>query len=822
MNSLEITNVGSPIASADAELIVGGGAAVDFVVTNTFRMWSNNQVTGGDDVRFYLRESGTEMFVGNFVFLRENSANLTEMLFRMHEDTYFEVTNDFELYHLDNVASETYVEFRLADDNVGSPTDEAPMLLVNGNFTALMNRTGGSGNINMHIRELSTLEVMGDMTLRIEDAPANPNIWLFLADLTSRTVPGADNLTYTFCELIVHGTLRYEIPFLTPSGDADHPDIRADIRGNASVTVGNLEMYHLNGNGELSSNNLQDNDLIFYENASLTILGDLRFVSDIDNLSINNLLELNNDSRCLIEGDIIMRAGSDDMENKIYCTDNSLLELKGVLDRDTDGPGLASSYLTEGRLEFDTNSTLKISGDDPMVTQTIPWPHCFKIVNLIIDNTSGNEVLLEGSLRIEGTLTMLNGIVSTSEFRNVSLWTCGSYDAQPPHQIRFASSFGGYTDAVSNLGSSASFIRGMVRVDDRNGGASTINLPLGTVFDGVPYSAPVTLEFFNSTNIAAFFEYKRGEAIPNNTNLSGSIDKVSELEYWEVGRSSGGAWASGEDFSGTVTLHWSDACASGIEDVTLMLGAYLDNNNTLFTTLDDVWIDPAVVRFGEQCDINDLDSETGYVSFSVPDIANRTRALIFASTNEADNPLPVEACCFTLSRSVDGVMLTWDTYYEFEADSFIIYRSEDGVSFDRIAGLKANGDSRSQLSYSYVDRALSYSTVYYQLTELDIYGNEHFIDLKSIKVGDIPTEKILLYPNPVQNNQLTVLAPAINEEVQWDIYNANGVSVREAVSSFTVSQGKIHIEFNLLPGVYFLKMYHADGVHLEKFMNYSR
>ncbi|TZF85696.1 T9SS type A sorting domain-containing protein (plasmid) [Pedobacter sp. BS3] len=84
--------------------------------------------------------------------------------------------------------------------------------------------------------------------------------------------------------------------------------------------------------------------------------------------------------------------------------------------------------------------------------------------------------------------------------------------------------------------------------------------------------------------------------------------------------------------------------------------------------------------------------------------------------------LPVSLASFTGASTKNAVKLNWSTYSEHNNSRFELYKSADGVSFNKIATINGAGNSNSRLFYSYTDYSLSSGSVYYELKQVDLNG----------------------------------------------------------------------------------------------------
>lgn len=85
--------------------------------------------------------------------------------------------------------------------------------------------------------------------------------------------------------------------------------------------------------------------------------------------------------------------------------------------------------------------------------------------------------------------------------------------------------------------------------------------------------------------------------------------------------------------------------------------------------------------------------------------------------------LPVSLVSFNGTEKNYGVELNWTTATEKNNSHFELYKSADGVSFEKFATVAGNGNSNSTKYYHYTDRSPYAGTNYYQLKQVDYNGN---------------------------------------------------------------------------------------------------
>ena len=109
--------------------------------------------------------------------------------------------------------------------------------------------------------------------------------------------------------------------------------------------------------------------------------------------------------------------------------------------------------------------------------------------------------------------------------------------------------------------------------------------------------------------------------------------------------------------------------------------------------------------------------------------------------------LPVELVDFSARPQGQEVALRWVTASELNNDYFVVERTLDGVSFERVAKVKGAGNSNSVLSYKATDHSPYKGTSFYRLKQVDYDGKSVTSSLVSINF-EATEPTLAIYPNP--------------------------------------------------------------------------
>lgn len=141
------------------------------------------------------------------------------------------------------------------------------------------------------------------------------------------------------------------------------------------------------------------------------------------------------------------------------------------------------------------------------------------------------------------------------------------------------------------------------------------------------------------------------------------------------------------------------------------------------------------------------------------------------------SPLPVELVAFDASLAERKVLLSWQTASEFNSSHFDVQRSDDGQNWSTIGTVAANGSSQVTIDYSLVDPAPLTGVSYYRLKQVDLNGDFHLSDTRSIN-NSPKVNQVKVYPNPADNGSVTILSDEPISSLL--VYNALGKVVFDA------------------------------------------
>ena len=299
-----------------------------------------------------------------------------------------------------------------------------------------------------------------------------------------------------------------------------------------------------------------------------------------------------------------------------------------------------------------------------------------------------------------------------------------------------------------------------------------------------------------------------------------------------------------------VTILWPDATVGGPGN-TLNISVFSSNLGWTFTKQGDIYCENDVCyqKFLSQTNsiVQDIGNEpisvftifvdhstVGNSTFEVsqfppPGIISGQLAINNAILGTLGLPgpgtsafLPIEISSFqVIKRELDGI-LNWVTESEQNSSHFDLLRSLDGLSWERIAQVEAQGYSTETKDYNFIDEGigrLAQNFVYYRLKSVDRDQSYKYSDIKKINFGEDKDTHFTLYPNPTNETiHISLLDTKYKGDVELEIYDNTGKLVYQASQEIeSLINYPINLRKNVLDaGMYHITLKGGDNFLLDK------
>ncbi len=206
-----------------------------------------------------------------------------------------------------------------------------------------------------------------------------------------------------------------------------------------------------------------------------------------------------------------------------------------------------------------------------------------------------------------------------------------------------------------------------------------------------------------------------------------------------------------------------------------------------------------------------------YILGVATEIDGRTNVVTLPSTVGLGGVLPVKMIDYKIKTRNEDVELTWTTSQEINNDKYDIYRSLDGINFNRIGSVKGKGNSQNENSYRFVDNPKTSGDIYYYVKQIDLDGTQNDYSILKVSFSTIKTE-FTTYPNPSVggNFSLDIDEYILEANPQLQIFDRMG---QKLVDRKLNDSSSLNIS-NLTSGLYIVKITSGSTVITHQHMVY--
>jgi len=176
--------------------------------------------------------------------------------------------------------------------------------------------------------------------------------------------------------------------------------------------------------------------------------------------------------------------------------------------------------------------------------------------------------------------------------------------------------------------------------------------------------------------------------------------------------------------------------------------------------------------------------------------------------------LPVELLFFKARATTSQVELSWATASELNSDYFQIEKSSDGLSYETLLQVSAQGNSTSRVDYETYDEKPKIGKSYYRLKEIDVDGKE--IIYQVVLVDFTGVRNTSVYPNPLRNGESITLELNFVPEypMEVSVFDLSGKTMERQM----LTKSSITMPVQLSTGMYILKVISPEYNSTSKFV----
>ena len=412
--------------------------------------------------------------------------------------------------------------------------------------------------------------------------------------------------------------------------------------------------------------------------------------------------------------------------------------------------------------------------------QTISGTGAVNFNNLTVNKSSGN-LILSSTTNVGSTLTMTKGNIVNSQ-----PLVLGSSSASP-----------------GTLSHSSGVITGEFRKYFANQTGSTF-FPIGTSSNmrdvTVNFtSAPGSNQYLTASYVAGTPTLQDGSdytGLPLTTDDGQLIQNYSEDGYWVINPTGDDYNSTINSASYTIDLHCKNLTVqpSDVSKVRIIKSAGSNtagSHHASWTGLTNQ------STSGSASDFTVTGTSTGF-SF-------------FGAGSDDGNALPVELVSFSGACNDGVVELIWETASEYNSSHFDVENSRDGITWDVVKTIEAEGFSTELIVYNYNDINAHGGDNYYRLTQVDIDGTSKTYDVINVSCSQTTSGYFSIFPNPSSGSfQVMLNNSDIVGQAEMNIVDTKGnrvfmksIDVKTGINMFVINE-------NLAPGIYYVSIKNGD------------
>jgi hypothetical protein len=158
------------------------------------------------------------------------------------------------------------------------------------------------------------------------------------------------------------------------------------------------------------------------------------------------------------------------------------------------------------------------------------------------------------------------------------------------------------------------------------------------------------------------------------------------------------------------------------------------------------------------------------------------------------------------------ISLEWQTASEINNSHFLVEKSHDGITFERIVKIPAVGNLNSLTNYSFEDKTPYQGNSFYRLNQYDTDGSFCYSDIRSVVYGSGFIE-LNVYPNPFSGKFNIQLSSDVNSDnLVFEIYRSDGLFIH----SYKLTNNNTEIKNLKMEAGYYFYVLKSENNFLKK------
>ena len=189
------------------------------------------------------------------------------------------------------------------------------------------------------------------------------------------------------------------------------------------------------------------------------------------------------------------------------------------------------------------------------------------------------------------------------------------------------------------------------------------------------------------------------------------------------------------------------------------------------------------------------------------------QTLTMTNSTRSSSPLPIHLSDFTAAADGNKVAVNWTTAEEMNVNNYTIQHSTDGVEWANLGTVASQGNTTSEMHYSFDDNAPVAGKNYYRLMETDNDGEISYFNsvMAQFQATGSTNGTVRIYPNPNTSNTIHIsglTTDGWNLTVSGAAGQANGV--------IAVTNGGATLP-DMPAGLYFIKLMNTNTQEVLSF-----
>lgn len=186
------------------------------------------------------------------------------------------------------------------------------------------------------------------------------------------------------------------------------------------------------------------------------------------------------------------------------------------------------------------------------------------------------------------------------------------------------------------------------------------------------------------------------------------------------------------------------------------------------------------------------------------------------------NTLPVELLSFTGKTTDLGNELQWKVASETNCAHYTLYFSSEGAgNFRPLGQIQAAGTTSLNQQYDFLHAEAPSGKSYYQLSQTDFDGTEHFLGTvllqRNLPAGVENLFAFTILPVPVKQEAWLNFSSPVSETVKVSLYNTAGQLVMDALILASEGNNQYVLQVNDLPsGLYVAMLSNSSSRSVQK------